>query len=135
MLIVVRVTALYAGLYALLLLVLAARVSRLRRLHKVGLGDGGQVDLSRAIRVHGNAFEWGLPFLLLLLVAELNHADRVFLHVCAIVFLLARVWHAQGLGGSAGYSRGRLLGSAASWAVIVVLAAYDIVDFVRTLLV
>ena len=38
MLIVVPVTALYAGLCALLLLVLAARISRYRRKLKVGLG-------------------------------------------------------------------------------------------------
>ena len=48
MLIVVPVTALYAGLYALLLLVLAAAVSRQRRSLKVGLGHGSDDPTSRS---------------------------------------------------------------------------------------
>jgi uncharacterized membrane protein YecN with MAPEG domain len=86
MLIVVPVTALYAGLCALLLLVLAAQISRHRMTLKVGLGDGGHPPLMRAVRVHGNAVEWMLPMLLLLLIAELNHASQWFLHACGIVF-------------------------------------------------
>ena len=37
----VPITALYAGLLALLMLVLALRVIRLRWILRVGLGDGG----------------------------------------------------------------------------------------------
>jgi uncharacterized protein len=134
MLIVVPVTALYAGLCALLLLTLAALVSRQRQKLKVGLGDGGQPALIRAVRVHGNAVEW-IPPMLLLLIAELNHASRLFLHGCGIVFLTARIAHAVGLSRSAGESAGRLAGTALSWLVIGVLAVVDILDFVRTLLV
>ena len=134
MLIVVPVTALYAGLYTLLLLVFAVRVSRFRMSLKIGLGDGGHPPLARAIRVHGNAVEWGLPLLLLLLVAELNHANHVFLHVCAILFLLARLGHAVGLSGNAGKSKGRFLGAGVSWLVIGVLALWNIVAFLRTLI-
>jgi uncharacterized membrane protein YecN with MAPEG domain len=75
------VTALYAGLGALLLIALGARVSMLRRRFKVGLGDGGHVELQRAIRAHANAIEWLLPGLLLLLVAELTRAAPLLLHV------------------------------------------------------
>ena len=132
MLIVVPVTALYAGLYALLLLVLAVRVSRYRMSLKIGLGDGGHPPLARAIRVHGNAVEWMLPLLLLLLVAELNHASRIFLHVCGIVFLLARVWHAAGLSAEGGSSRGRFVGAGVSWLVLAVLALWNIGAFLRT---
>ena len=133
MLIVVPVTALYAGLYALLLLAFAARVSRLRKSLKVGLGDGGQTPLARAIRVHGNAVEWGLPLLLLMLVAELNHANRIVLHVCGIVFLLARFAHASGLYAHSGESKGRFLGTSASWLVLAVLALWNIGAFLRAL--
>ena len=135
MLIVVPVTALYAGLCALLLLILATLISRQRQKLKVGLGDGGQPALIRAVRVHGNAVEWILPMLLLLLIAELNHASRLFLHLCGIVFLAARIAHAVGLSKSSGESAGRFAGTALSWLVIGVLAVVDIVDFVRTLLV
>jgi uncharacterized protein len=134
MLIVVPVTALYAGLYALLLLVLAARISRQRMTFKVGLGDGGHPPLVRAVRVHGNAVEWMLPMLVLLLIAELNHASHLFLHGCGIVFLAARIAHAVGLSGNSGESGGRFAGTSVSWLVIGVLAVWDIVDFARTVI-
>jgi uncharacterized protein len=132
MLIVVPVTALYAGLCALLLLVFAGLVSRQRKKLKVGLGDGGHPALTRAMRVHGNAVEWMLPMLLLLLVAELNHTSHLLLHACGLAFVIARIAHAVGLSGSAGESAGRMAGTAVSWTVIAVLAIVNIVDFVRT---
>jgi uncharacterized membrane protein YecN with MAPEG domain len=135
MLIVVPVTALYAGLCALLLLVFAALVSRYRMKFRVGLGDGGNAELARAIRVHGNAVEWMLPMLLLLLIAELNHTSHVLLHVCGAAFVLARIAHGVGLTRRPGESPGRMLGTAVSWTVIAVLAIVNIVDFVRTILV
>ena len=134
MLIVVPVTALYAGLYALLLLVLAGQVSRYRMQFKIGLGDGGNTQLMRAVRVHGNAVEWMLPMLLLLLIAELNHASHLFLHGCGILFLVARVAHAIGLSGRSGESGGRMVGTAVSWLVIGVLAGWNILAFVRTVI-
>jgi uncharacterized membrane protein YecN with MAPEG domain len=135
MLIVVPVAALYAGLCALLLLVFAAQISRYRMKFRVGLGDGGNADLARAIRVHGNAVEWMLPMLLLLLVAELNHTSHWLLHLCGIAFVLARIAHGIGLSRRSGESPGRKLGTVVSWTVIAVLAIVNIVDFVRTMLV
>ena len=134
MLIVVPVTALYGGLCALLLLALAAQISRYRMKFKIRFGDGGNSQLLRAVRAHGNAVEWILPMLLLLLIAELNHASRILLHTCGIVFIAARVAHAVGLSGNAGVSGGRFLGTAVSWLVIVVLAAWNILAFVRTVI-
>ena len=134
MLIVVPVTALYAGLCALLLLALAAQISRYRMKFKIRFGDGGNSQLLRAVRAHGNAVEWILPMLLLLLIAELNHASHILLHTCGIVFIAARVAHAVGLSGNAGVSGGRFVGTAVSWLVIVVLAVWNILAFVRTVI-
>lgn len=125
------ITALYAGLVGLLLLALAALVSRLRRARKVGLGDGGDRDLQRAIRVHGNAVEWAVPGLLLLLVAELNRADPLLLHACGIAIVAGRVLHAFGLTRTAGVSFGRFYGSAVSWGAILVLALWCVWAFLR----
>jgi len=127
------VTALYAGLVGVLLVVLAGLVSRLRRSRKVGLGDGGDKDLQRAIRVHGNAVEWAVPGVLLLLVAELNRADPLLLHACGIAIVLGRVMHAYGLSGRSGVSIGRFWGSALSWTALLVLALWCVLAFVRAL--
>ena len=103
----VPITAFYAGVYALLLLLLAARVSGFRMNLRVGLGDGGHSELTRAIRVHGNSVEWMLPMLVLLLVAELNQANPLFLHTCGSIFLVARFAHAVGLSRASGESPAR----------------------------
>jgi len=125
------VTALYAGLLVLLLLVLAARVSLLRSKLGVGAGHGNDPLLARAIRVHGNAVEWIPPMLLVLLVAELDGANRTFLHVCGITFLAARTAHAMGLSRTTKASAGRFWGMAGTWLVIVALAVWDVAAFLR----
>ncbi len=127
----VPITALYAGLLALLMLVLALRVIRLRWKLRVGFGDGGDKAMSRAIRVHGNATEHVPIALVLLLVAELNHASPMLLHGCGIVLVVARVLHAMGLGRSAGASWGRMAGTIGTVGVVVALAAVDIAAYLR----
>jgi uncharacterized membrane protein YecN with MAPEG domain len=129
------ITALYAGLACLLLLVLGAMVSRERGRAHVGLGDGGNPELLRAIRAHANAVEWVLPVLLLLLVAELNRAPALFLHVCGIALLVGRVLHAVGLRRGAGTSTGRFAGTGLTWLTLVVLAAWNLWAFARLALV
>src|SRR5437899_386829 len=91
------ITAFYSGLIGLMLLVLAIPVSRLRHSLKVGLGDGGNMRLARAIRAQANTVEWALPTLLLLLLAELNRAPLLALHACGIALVVGRVLDAAGL--------------------------------------
>jgi uncharacterized membrane protein YecN with MAPEG domain len=124
------ISALYTGVFALLLIALAL-LSRRRRSMGIGLGAGGDAQLERAIRVHANAVEWGLPLLLLLLIAEENRASPLLLHVCGIVFILARVVHAAALSRVSGSSVGRSTGIALTWAVLTVLAVWNIVAFLR----
>jgi uncharacterized membrane protein YecN with MAPEG domain len=125
------ISALYTGVFGLMLVALALLVSRRRLSQGIGLGAGGDARLERAIRVHANAVEWGLPVLLLLLVAEENRASPTLLHVCGVVFILARAIHAAGLSRSGGRSVGRSAGIMLTWAVLVVLAVWNIVAFLR----
>ena len=125
------ITALYAGLIGLLLVVLAALVSRLRGKHGVGLGDAGNRDLHRAIRAHGNAVEWGVVSIVLLLVAELNRASPLFVHACGVAIVAGRVLHATGISRSSGYSFGRFVGSGISWVTVAVLSVWCVFAFAR----
>lgn len=127
----VPITALYAGLLALLLVALALRVIRMRWKFRIGIGDGGERALSCAIRVHGNAAEYVPIALLLLLAAELDHAAPVLLHGCGIVLVAARIIHAAGLDRTAGASWQRVAGTVGTAGVIVVLAAVDISAFLH----
>src|SRR5260221_11648043 len=52
------ITALYAGVLGILLVVISARISVLRAKFKVMFGDGGQDALMRAIRAQGNFIEY-----------------------------------------------------------------------------
>ena len=117
-----RITAIYAALAALLVLVLAARVVIARNTRKIGLGDGGDGDLARRIRAHANALE-NLPLaLLLLLLLELNQTQPVLLHGLGIALIVARIAHAIGLSRSSGYSVGRFSGTGLTWLVMLAMA-------------
>jgi len=110
-----RVTALYAGLNALILLVLAIRVSRRRGISKVGIGSGGDAAMERAMRIHGNATE-NIPIVLILLgLAEACGSSAVLLHGMGIALTLGRLLHAWGLTRSPGASAGRGAGIGLTW--------------------
>lgn len=111
MTLVVPITAVYASLLAVLVVTLVLVVVKLRRGFKVGIGDGGNRDLARAIRVHGNAIESIPLFLLLLAVYELNGGHANLLHFFGAIFFFARIAHASGMLASAGASRGRVFGT------------------------
>ncbi|MGN6512804.1 MAG: MAPEG family protein [Lysobacteraceae bacterium] len=117
-----KITLLFAALHALLLLVLLARVSRLRHGRRIGFGDGGDPELARAIRVHANFVEH-VPFALLLLgLLELCGLPSPWLWACGVALLLARVLHAAGLSRSSGASFGRFYGTALTWLVVLGMA-------------
>ena len=129
------VTALYGGIVGLLLLVLAARVSGMRWKLKIGMGDAGDRTLQRAVRAHGNAVEWAIVAVLLLLVAELTRAPAILLHLCGIAIVAGRLLHAFGVSRASGYSFGRFTGSLLSWGAVAVLSVWNAWAFVRLLLV
>ena len=117
------VTALWTALIALLLLVLMLRVVRLRWTRRIGLGDGGDKQLNKAVRAHGNAIETMPIALLLMLMFELGGGSATVLHACGATLLIGRIAHATGLTRTGGASPGRLLGSACWMAVVVVLVS------------
>lgn len=115
-----KITALYAGLNALILLVLAIRVARQRGISKVGLGTGGDTVLERASRIHGNAAE-NIPIVLILLgLAEACGSTPFLLHGIGIALTLGRLLHVWGLIQSSGASVGRAAGMGLTWLALAV---------------
>lgn len=127
------ITGLYAALCALLILMLSFRIVSLRRRLRVGMGDGGDAGLARAIRAQANAIEYIPVLLVMLLIAENNGAGVVFVHACGIVLVLARLLHALGLSGSAGTSLGRFWGTLGTWVLLLVLAGQLLWSYVAAL--
>lgn len=57
---------LYAALLALIFVFLSVRTLRLRRTLQIGIGDGGNTEMLRAMRVHSNFSEY-VPISLILI--------------------------------------------------------------------
>ncbi len=93
--------------HILLAVLLGLNVIRLRLTRRVGIGDGGDKVVKRAIRVHGNFIEW-VPFALLAIAAaELRGTGEGTVAVLGGLLLLSRIGHAFGLSRSIGVSVGR----------------------------
>ena len=121
------ITAFYAGLLGVLMLVLAFRVVAVRRSTSIGLGDGGNALLLTRIRIHGNAAEYVPLALLLMLMLEINGASSGFLNFLGLALVIGRVAHAQGLTTSNGVSPGRLVGNVLTWSVILIAAIRNVI--------
>lgn len=123
----VKIAALYLSLTAILALVLAFRVVRLRRSRRIGVGTGKDKDLILSVRCHGNLLEYAPLVLLMLGAAELNGADSSLLNLCGGLWVVARVLHPWGLTqGRGGYHLGRFLGTLITWMVTLALAGLNL---------
>ncbi len=126
----ILITAFYTGLLTLVFLFLSLRVIRLRFKFKVGIGDGDHKLLAKAIRVHGNFFEYVPLTILLLALFEINGGTTLWVHVFGAVLVVARLLHAIGLNQSIGTSYQRMAGTIFTFVVMLVLASVHIVQFV-----
>lgn len=125
-----QILALYSGILGLLLIYLSYNVVSHRKKFEVGIGDGDNVDLTRAIRVHGNFIEYVPIALILLAVFELNHGHATIAHVAGISLVIGRLLHAYGLAKTHKASVGRFVGILLTWLVIIGLSGINIYHFV-----
>lgn len=125
------VTALYAGLCGLLLLLLAGLVVNQRRITRVGLGDGGKEVLARSMRVQANFVEYVPSIIILLGLWELNGAPHRLLHAAGLLLVISRVFHAWGFSHSSGESFGRMIGTAGTWIALTGLSIANLMAFAR----
>lgn len=113
-----------AGLL-LFVTLLAANVSRLRIEKQIGNGDGGDGDLRRAIRPHGNALEHSVPFVLLLVLAAQAAVPAQWQLGYALTFAAARVMHAYGF--YARRFRFRQLGAGLTYLALLGIAVHVLI--------
>jgi uncharacterized protein len=116
-------SASYIAILAALHVVLTWRVIAVRRAKLIGIGDGGDKDLIRRIRVQGNFVETA-PFLMILLLAlPLVGAPVWAVHVIGVLSVTGRVLHAIGLSKSGGTSFGRVAGMVMTLTALLLGAA------------
>jgi hypothetical protein len=122
-------SSLYIGLAALLLVVLSARVIRLRYRYRTEIGDGGHAELARAIRAHANFIEYVPLALLVIVMADLLGHAKWTVHGMGIALVIGRVAHAYGFTTGEGPNLGRNLGVTLTLLVLIAGAALALLGF------
>lgn len=119
-----NITILYAALLAILFVFLSVRTIRLRGSLKIGVGDGGNSKMLRAMRVHSNFSEY-VPFGLLLIYFVESKSDYPsFVHILGLVLLVGRISHAYGVSQDKENFKFRVAGMAMTFTVILSSAGY-----------
>lgn len=115
------VTPIYAALLGLIYLFLSFRTIGHRRRAQVGIGDGGDQSLARAIRVHGNFAEYVPMTLLLMMLLEAMTGPVMALHIPGLLLLLGRCLHAFGVSDLQENLRFRVLGMLMTFSAMLIL--------------
>ncbi len=119
------ITLTIAGACALLSIWLALRVSHLRRLRKVSIGDGGDERVAIRMRAHANFAEYTPIFLILLAAVELAVGANLWLWGIAILFVLSRLAHPFGMERPAPNFL-RMAGVLLTWLALLALGGWAI---------
>lgn len=120
------IVAFYAGLLSVVYLYLTIIVILNRREKKIGLGDGGDRHFLQIVRVHGNFSEYVPLILVLFLIAEINQANQIMLHICGVAILFGRLIHAYGLRRHFGSSWQRVTGGGLTILTLLLLAVMNL---------
>lgn len=116
------ITPLYAGLLALLYLALSLHVVGRRASGKIFTGDGGDAEMMKRMRVQANFNEYVPLALVLLLLAELQGAPALALHLLGAMLLVGRVLHAWGMSRAQQSRLGRGGGTILTWTMLTLAA-------------
>jgi len=122
----VSITALYAGILALIVIALAINVTAHRVKLRVPLGDGGNAQMRRMIRLHGNAAEYIPLALLLMAIYELNGGWPMGLHIVGSALVAGRLLQTWGMWATDMTNIGRQIGQSLTWLSLIALAVLNL---------
>jgi hypothetical protein len=126
--------ALYTGLNALLLLILALNAGTRRgRQNALEPGATGDAALTRAIRAHGNFAENAPMGLAILIALALCNTAPLPLHILGASFTLGRVLHAVGMMRAKHPNALRFAGNLLTWLVLLGGGGLCLLRFSETL--
>ncbi len=125
---VLPITAFYASLLGLCYLYLSLLVIGVRRSARISLGDGGNEDLRRLGRAHGNFSEYVPITLILIACFEANFGQAWVIHVFALGLLFGRLLHAFGIRHHEGASWQRLVGMLLTFAALLMSAVANLIQ-------
>ena len=113
------VTPIYAAISGFVFVALSVRTRLLRRRLGVGIGDGDQLILKRAVRVHSNYAEYVPLSLILLYFLENQVRTSLLIHVLCSALLIGQITHAFGVSQVKENYRYRVSGMALTFTVII----------------
>ena len=122
------ITPIYAAFLGLGFVFLSFLTLRLRRKNKIALGDGGNPQLLRAIRVHSNFAEYVPIALILIYMTELVGAPIFLIHLLGVSLLLGRLSHAWGVSQNNENFTFRVFGMIATFNSIIVSSVYILIS-------
>jgi hypothetical protein len=120
------ITALYAGILAIIIVALGINVTMHRVKLKVSLGDGGNPQMLRMIRLHGNAVEYLPLALVLMVIYEINSGWHIALHIIGIALVAGRLIQTMAMWSTDVPVPGRGIGQTLTWGSIAVLALLNL---------
>lgn len=118
------IIGLHASILGILFLALSYRVIQARHKYKVSLGDGGNDDLLRRIRTHGNFVEVVPIALILITLSEVQGMAPAGIHTLGALLIVSRLLHAYGLSGPAAPFWARAGGMVMAHAAIIASVVY-----------
>ncbi|MCR9139388.1 MAG: MAPEG family protein [Alphaproteobacteria bacterium] len=121
------ITPIFAGVLTLIYVYLTIQVISARRTNRIGLGDGGNADLLRRMRVHSNFAEYAPLGLLLMFMAEMQGVPAWAMLLVGLVLLAGRFVHAIGLSGTAETPGLRTVGMALTLTALIAAALINLV--------
>jgi len=92
-----NISILFTIIFIIFYLVLTIITIKARRSARVEYGDGFNKELTKAIRAHGNFFEFTVFFIISSFLLEILDAGQIYVLFVNIVFLIARISHAYSM--------------------------------------
>jgi hypothetical protein len=114
----IPITAVFTGILAVMLAAISIRVTRLRARKKISLSDGGDKEMTAAIRVQGNFTEYVPMALLLMGLLESAGMKHWIVYLFGALLVVARIAHAYAL--YTGFFPARVAGTSMTWALIAI---------------
>ncbi|MGB1950934.1 MAG: MAPEG family protein [Marinobacter sp.] len=126
---IVPVTAVFAAVICILLLVLSFQVVRFRLKYGKGMGVTDDRDFEAAVRAHANLVEYAPLGLIMLGLAELNGVAGGLVYWTGMALVVGRILHAWGMiNGRGGPHKARMAGIVLTWLAILVAAVLLLVN-------
>jgi uncharacterized protein len=114
----------YAALLAIFFVFLSIQIVRKRHHLQIGLGDAGNKDMQRAVRVHANFAEYVPLCLFMIYLVEQSGVYAWFTHLLCLSLLVGRLTHAYGVSQSKENFKFRTMGMVLTFAVLLASAAH-----------